>query len=264
MASPTPSPQIFSTAFTELTGVRHPVMCGGMHFVGYASLAASVSNAGGLGTITALTQPDPESLRKEIKKGLSLLNWSKTNNTLSSKPFPPLAVNVTLLPMLAPPNYDEFAKVIVDEGIRIVETAGRNPEKFIKFFKSHGCLVIHKCVAVKHAVSAQKSGADMISIDGYECGGHPGEKDVTNWVLLAKLGMKPSQNSPRLSIPYIVSGSCATGKQLAAALVFGAQGFNMGTRWMATKEAPIKDGIKDAIVKASENDTTLVFTTLSI
>ncbi|CAD7937111.1 unnamed protein product [Amoebophrya sp. A25] len=234
---------MLKTKFTELMGVEYPLMQGGMHFVGYADLAAAVSEAGGLGTITALTQPDPESLRKEIRKAKSLTKK-------------PIAVNLTLLPMLAPPNYEEFAQVVLDEGIRIIETAGRNPEKWIKFFKKAGCVVIHKCVAVKHAISAQKMGADMISMDGYECGGHPGENDVTNWVLFARA-------AKQLKIPYIASGACADGRQLAAALALGCEGMNMGTRWMATKEAPIKQGIKDAIVKASEYDTTLVFTTLA-
>lgn len=242
------------TAFTELVGVELPLMCGGLHHVGHAELAAAVSNAGGLGCITALTQPNPESLRAEIRKCKTLLRKDRPKQ-------PPIGVNLTLLPMLAPPDYGAYAQVIVDEGIKVVETAGRSPNEWIAFFKKHKCLVIHKCVAVKHALSAQKAGADMISIDGYECGGHPGEKDVTNWVLLARLAQ--SSVRKKLKIPYLVSGACATGSQLAAALTFGASGMNMGTRWLATKEAPIKDGIKNALVKGSEEDTTLVFTTLA-
>jgi len=231
------------TRFTELMGVEYPLMQGGMHYVGYAELAAAVSEAGGLGTITALTQPSPEALRAEIRKAQKLTKK-------------PLAVNLTLLPMLAPPNYDEYAQVVLDEGIKIIETAGRNPEKFIKLFKSKGCVVIHKCVAIKHAETATRMGADMISMDGYECGGHPGENDVTNWVLFAKA-------AKTLKIPFIASGACADGRQLAAALQLGCEGMNMGTRWMATKEAPIKDGIKEALCAANEYDTTLVFTTLA-
>eukprot|EP00397_Hematodinium_sp_SG-2012_P045344 GEMP01050900.1.p1 GENE.GEMP01050900.1~~GEMP01050900.1.p1 ORF type:complete len:291 (+),score=75.25 GEMP01050900.1:137-1009(+) len=230
------------TKFTEMCGVEAPIMCGGMHFVGYAELAAAVSNAGGLGTITALTQPSAEALRAEIRKC----------KTLTKKPF---GVNLTLLPALAPPDYDAYAQVVLDEGIKIVETAGRNPEKFIKLFKKHNCVVIHKCVTIKHALTAVRHGADIISMDGYECGGHPGENDVTNWVLFAKAAQK-------LKVPYLASGSCGTGTQLAAALALGCEGMNMGTRWMATKEANVHDNIKQAIVDASEYDTTLVLKSL--
>eukprot|EP00467_Chlorarachnion_reptans_P024419 CAMPEP_0114507614 /NCGR_PEP_ID=MMETSP0109-20121206/12114_1 /TAXON_ID=29199 /ORGANISM="Chlorarachnion reptans, Strain CCCM449" /LENGTH=330 /DNA_ID=CAMNT_0001686399 /DNA_START=105 /DNA_END=1097 /DNA_ORIENTATION=- len=226
------------TKLTEALGIEHPIVQGGMHYVGYAELAAAVSNAGGLGTITALTQPDAEALRKEIRKC----------RKLTSKPF---AVNVTLLPALVPPNYESYAKVIVEEGVKIVETAGRNPKKFIKFFKQHGCYVIHKCVAIRHALTAQRLGADMISMDGFECGGHPGEDDIGNWVLLA-------QAKRKLKIPFIASGGCANGAQLAAALALGAEGLNMGTRFMATKEAPIHANIKKALVEGDEKSTTLV------
>jgi len=192
----------------------------------------------GLGTITALTQPNAEALRQEIRKC----------KNLTKKPF---AVNLTLLPALAPPDYGSYAKVIIDEGIKVVETAGRNPKKFIKFFKENGCYVIHKCVAIRHALTAQRLGADMISMDGFECGGHPGEDDIGNWVLLAQAARK-------LKVPFVASGGCANGAQLAAALALGAEGMNMGTRFMATKEAPIHPSIKQALVDGDEKATTLV------
>uniref|UniRef100_A0A7S3YLF3 Nitronate monooxygenase domain-containing protein n=2 Tax=Lotharella globosa TaxID=91324 RepID=A0A7S3YLF3_9EUKA len=226
------------TKLTEALGIEHPIIQGGMHYVGYAEMAAAVSNAGGLGIVTALTQPNAEALRKEIRKCRSLTN----------KPF---GVNVTLLPALVPPNYEAYAKVIIEEGVKIIETAGRNPKKFIRFFKKNGCYVIHKCVAIKHALTAQRLGADMISMDGFECGGHPGEDDVGNWILLA-------QAKRKLKIPFVASGGCANGAQLAAALALGAEGLNMGTRFMATKEAPIHDNIKQALVKGDEKSTTLV------
>eukprot|EP00466_Bigelowiella_natans_P000930 jgi/Bigna1/54352/estExt_Genewise1Plus.C_320004 len=226
------------TKLTEALGIEHPLIQGGMHFVGYAEMAAAVSNGGGLGTITALTQPNAEALRKEIRKC----------KALTKKPF---AVNLTLLPVVTAPDYGSFAKVIVEEGVKIVETAGRNPKKFIKFFKENGCYVIHKCVAIRHALTAQRLGADMISMDGFECGGHPGEEDIGNWILLAQAARK-------LKIPFVASGGCANGAQLAAALALGAEGMNMGTRFMATKEAPIRPEIKKALVEGDERATTLV------
>mmetsp|Transcript_5657 Transcript_5657/g.7879 ORF Transcript_5657/g.7879 Transcript_5657/m.7879 type:complete len:307 (+) Transcript_5657:61-981(+) len=226
------------TKLTEALGIEYPIIQGGMHYVGYAEMAAAVSNAGGLGTITALTQPNAEALRQEIRKC----------KNLTKKPF---AVNLTLLPALAPPDYGSYAKVIIDEGIKVVETAGRNPKKFIKFFKENGCYVIHKCVAIRHALTAQRLGADMISMDGFECGGHPGEDDIGNWVLLAQAARK-------LKVPFVASGGCANGAQLAAALALGAEGMNMGTRFMATKEAPIHPSIKQALVDGDEKATTLV------
>jgi len=222
--------------------IKHPIVCGGMHFVGYATLAAAVSNAGGLGVITALTQKTPEALRAEIRKC----------RRLTDKPF---GVNITLLPALVPPDYDSYCQVVIDEGVKIVETAGANPEKFIKFFKDHGCYVIHKCVAIRHAQSAVRMGADMISMDGYECAGHPGEDDVGNLVLLAKAAKK-------LKVPFIASGGIGTGSQLAAVLALGAEGINMGTRFMATIEAPIHDNIKKALVDSDERQTTHIFRTL--
>ncbi|GAB5362596.1 hypothetical protein AAMO2058_000811200 [Amorphochlora amoebiformis] len=226
------------TKLTKDLGIEYPIIQGGMHYVGYAGMAAAVSNAGGLGTITALTQPNAEALRKEIRKCRSL----------TKKPF---AVNITLLPALVPPDYKSYAKVVVDEGVKIVETAGRNPKRFIKYFKENGIYVIHKCVAIRHALTAQRLGADMISMDGFECGGHPGEDDIGNWVLLAQAARK-------LKIPFVASGGCANGAQLVAALALGAEGINMGTRFMATKEAPIHPNIKQALVGGDEKSTTLV------
>ncbi|OLP89173.1 Nitronate monooxygenase [Symbiodinium microadriaticum] len=219
---------------------------GMMHFVGYADMAAAVSNAGGLGIITALTVAQPpkgkEALRDEIRKC----------RQLTDKPF---GVNITLLPVGVPPDFDGIVQVLIEEKVKVVETAGRNPEKVIKQCKDAGMFVIHKCVAVRHALTAQKMGADMISMDGFDCGGHPGEEDVGNWVLLA-------QASQELSIPFVASGGTATGVQLAAALAMGAEGINMGTRFMATKEAPIVQPIKDVMVKAKVTDTTHVFRSL--
>ncbi|CAE7835194.1 unnamed protein product [Symbiodinium sp. CCMP2592] len=219
---------------------------GMMHFVGYADMAAAVSNAGGLGIITALTVAQPpkgkEALRDEIRKC----------RELTDKPF---GVNITLLPVGVPPDFDGIVQVLIEEKVKVVETAGRNPEKVIKQCKDAGMFVIHKCVAVRHALTAQKMGADMISMDGFDCGGHPGEEDVGNWVLLA-------QASQELSIPFVASGGTATGVQLAAALAMGAEGINMGTRFMATKEAPIVQPIKDVMVKAKVTDTTHVFRSL--
>ena len=229
---------VLDTRVTRLLGLEHPIIQGGMHYVGYAVLAAAVSNAGGLGTVTALTQKSPEDLRAEIRRV----------RALTSKPF---AVNLTLLPSLAPPDYGAYARVIVEEKVPVVETAGRNPAEWITFFKKHGILVIHKCVAIKHALTAERLGADCISMDGFECAGHPGEDDVGNYVLLAKAAKK-------LTIPFVASGGVGTGSQLAAALALGAEGVNCGTRFMATTEAPIHDGIKRALVKGDERSTTIV------
>ena len=229
---------VLDTRVTRLLGIEHPIIQGGMHYVGYAVLAAAVSNAGGLGTVTALTQKSPEDLRAEIRRV----------RALTSKPF---AVNLTLLPSLAPPDYGAYARVIVEEKVPVVETAGRNPAEWITFFKKHGIQVIHKCVAIKHALTAERLGADCISMDGFECAGHPGEDDVGNYVLLAKAAKK-------LTIPFVASGGVGTGSQLAAALALGAEGVNCGTRFMATTEAPIHDGIKRALVKGDERSTTLV------
>lgn len=211
-----------------------------MHHVGFAPLAAAVSEAGGVGMITALTQPSPEALRAEIRLAKSLTDK-------------PVGVNLTLLPALAPPNYDEYAQVVVDEKIAVVETAGhfKGLAPFVTRFKKAGAYVIHKCVAVRHAKSAQRLGVDMISMDGFECAGHPGELDTGNWLLLAIAAKE-------LDIPFVASGGCATGSQLAAALALGAEGLNMGTRFMATVEAPIHDNIKQALVDGDEHSTSLV------
>lgn len=237
---------VLKTKLTELCGIKHPVIQGGMHYVGYAEMAAAVSNAGGLGIITALTVAQPprgkEALRDEIRKC----------KALTDKPF---GVNITLLPVGVPPDYEGIMQVIIDEGIKIVETAGRNPEPVIKKLKSAGIIVIHKCVAIRHAETAARMGADMISMDGFDCGGHPGEEDVGNWVLLARAGRV-------LKIPFVASGGNVTGSQLAAAMAMGAEGVNMGTAFMATQEAPVHDGIKQALVEATERDTTHVFRTL--
>ena len=233
---------VLVTALTKAVGIKYPIVQGGMHYVGYASLAAAVSNAGGLGIITALTQPNAEALRREIQKC----------RTLTTKPF---GVNITLLPVGAKPDFEGIIRVVIEEGIKVVETAGRNPEQVIKTLKKAGIYVIHKCVALRHALTAQRHGADMISMDGFECGGHPGEEDVGNWILLAKAGKQ-------LDIPFLASGGCGDGSQLAAAIAMGACGVNMGTRFMATKEAPIHDNIKQAMVKADERSTTLVLRSL--
>jgi nitronate monooxygenase len=231
------------TRVTELLKIEHPIIQGGMHHVGYASLAAAVSNAGGLGTVTALTQRTPELLREEIRKCRAMC------------PDKPFAVNFTLLPSLAPPDYGAYARVIVEEKVPVVETAGRNPGEWISFFKKNGIIVIHKCVAIKHALTAERLGADCISVDGFECAGHPGEDDVGALVLLAKAAEK-------LTVPFVASGGVGNGRQLAACLALGADGVNMGTRFMATREAPIEDGIKKALVEGDERSTTLVMKTV--
>lgn len=208
--------------------------------MGYAELASAVSNAGGLGIITALTQPDPESLRKEIRRCKQMTN----------KPF---AVNLTLLPSMVPPDYGAYAQVVLDEGIRIVETAGNSPGPIIKQLKEADppCVILHKCTTIRHAMSAVKLGVDFLSIDGFECAGHVGESDITNFILLSRA----RQTMP---VPFIASGGFADGQGLAAALALGAEGVNMGTRFMCTVEAPIHQNIKQAIVDAQETDTQLV------
>lgn len=233
-----------STKLTKALGISHPLIQGGMHYVGYAPLVAAVGNAGAIGCITALTQPTPEALQKEIR----------TCKALSKKPF---GVNLTLLPMLQPPNYDAFAQVVEDEmasgQLRLIETAGhfKGLEPFVIRFKAAGAFVIHKCVTIRHAKSAEKIGVDMISMDGFDCAGHPGEADIGNWVLFAKAARE-------LKIPFVASGGCADGKQLAAAIAMGAEGMNMGTRFMAVVEAPIHDNIKQALVDGDEHSTTLL------
>lgn len=233
---------VLVTRVTKLLGIKHPIIQGGMHYVGYAEMAAAVSNAGGLGIITALTQPNAKALRDEIRKCKKMTN----------KPF---GVNVTLLPALKPPDYPSFIKVIIEEGVKVVETAGRNPAEVIKVLKKHGVIIIHKCVAIRHALTAQRLGVDCVSMDGFECAGHPGEDDIGNLVLLPIAARK-------LKIPFVASGGIGDGKQLAAALALGAEGVNMGTRFMATKECPIHENIKNTIVKGDERSTTHIFRSL--
>ncbi|BFZ53272.1 hypothetical protein PYCC9005_000295 [Savitreella phatthalungensis] len=228
----------FDTWITRTLGIRVPVVQGGMQWVGVAELASAVSNAGGLGILTALTQPNPEALRQEIRRC----------RTMTSKPF---GVNITLLPSITPPDYPAYARIAIEEGIKVVETAGNNPGPVIKILKEAGVVVIHKCTSIRHALSAERLGVDCLSIDGFECAGHPGEDDVTGLILLAK-------SSKALKIPYIASGGFADGRGLAAALALGAQGVNMGTRFMCTQESPIHQQIKDEIVKATERDTVLM------
>lgn len=226
------------TKITEMLGIEHPIIQGGMHYVGFAELAAAVSNAGGLGTITGLTQPTAEALANEIEKCKSL----------TDKPF---AVNLTFLPSITPPDYPGYIKAIVDGGVKIVETAGRSPEQYMPALKAAGIKVIHKCTSVRHALKAQKIGCDAVSVDGFECGGHPGEDDIPNMILLPRAFQE-------LKIPFVASGGMGTASQMVAALALGAEGINMGTRFIATKEAPVHQNVKDAIVNASELDTTLV------
>jgi len=233
-----------STKLTKTLGITHPLIQGGMHYVGYAPLAAAVSNAGAIGCITALTMQSPELLQQEIRKCKELTN----------KPF---GVNLTLLPMLKPPNYQAYADVVEDEmksgQLRLIETAGhfKGLEPFVKQFKAAGAYIIHKCTSVRHAKSAERIGVDMISMDGFDCAGHPGESDIGNWVLFPKAARE-------LNIPFVASGGCGDGKQLAAALALGCEGMNMGTRWMATVEAPIHDNVKQALVDGDENSTMLI------
>jgi NAD(P)H-dependent flavin oxidoreductase YrpB (nitropropane dioxygenase family) len=228
----------FNTALTRQLGISIPVVQGGMQWVGYAELVAAVSNAGGLGILTALTQPTPEDLRKEIRKCRSL----------TKKPF---AVNITLLPAIVPPDYSAYARVVVEEGVHIVETAGNSPGPVIEQLKKANTTILHKCTTIRHAKAAIKLGVDFLSIDGFECAGHVGEHDLTNFILLNRARQD-------LKVPFIASGGFADGYGLAAALALGAEGINMGTRFMCTVEAPIHINIKNAIVNAQETDTTLL------
>ncbi|KAH9882374.1 hypothetical protein J1614_000610 [Plenodomus biglobosus] len=228
----------FSTELTRALGIRVPVVQGGMQWVGYAELASAVSNAGGLGILTALTQPTPEDLRKEIRRCRTMTKY-------------PFGVNLTLLPAMVPPNYAAYAQVIIDEKVRIVETAGNSPGPVIRQLKAAGTIILHKCTTIRHAQSAIKLGVDFLSIDGFECAGHVGETDITNFILLSRARQS-------LGVPFIASGGFADGQGLAAALALGACGINMGTRFMCTVEAPIHENIKRSIVEAQETDTTLV------
>jgi len=226
------------TAITEMFGIEHPIIQGGMHYVGFAELAAAVSNAGGLGTITGLTQRSAGDLANEIAKC----------KDMTEKPF---AVNLTFLPTLNPPDYPAYVKAIIEGGVRVVETAGRNPAEVLPYLKDAGIKVIHKCTSVRHSLKAQSIGCDAVSVDGFECGGHPGEDDIPNMILLPRA-------ADELEIPFVSSGGMADGRSLVASLAMGAQGMNMGTRFIATKEAPVHENVKAAIVAASELDTRLV------
>ncbi|THH32613.1 hypothetical protein EUX98_g1555 [Antrodiella citrinella] len=232
---------MISTHLTRLLDIRVPIVQGGMQWVGLPPLAAAVSNAGGLGILTALSQPSPEALRTAIRETRKL-----TSNNFG--------VNLTLLPTLVPPDYEGYARVAVEEGVRVFETAGNNPGPLIRFFKSKGCIVIHKCTTIRHAKSAAKMGVDVLSIDGFECAGHPGEEDIGALILLARAAQE-------LKIPYIASGGIADARGLVAALALGACGVNMGTRFMCTVESPIHQNIKDKIIASSEQDTTHIFRT---
>jgi NADH:quinone reductase (non-electrogenic) len=226
------------TQITEMFGIQHPIIQGGMHFVGFAELAAAVSNAGGLGIITGLTQRTPELLAAEIKRC----------RAMTDKPF---GVNLTFLPTVSSPDYPGYIRAIIDGGVKAVETAGNNPQKWLPQLHEAGIKVIHKCTSVRHSLKAQSIGCDAVSVDGFECGGHPGEDDVPNFILLPRA-------ADELKIPFVASGGMADGRSLVAALALGAQGINMGTRFIATQEAPVHDKVKQAIVAASELDTRLV------
>jgi NAD(P)H-dependent flavin oxidoreductase YrpB (nitropropane dioxygenase family) len=230
------------TRVTDMLGIRYPIVQGGMMWVGTAELSSAVSNAGGLGILTALTQPTPEALALEIERCRGMTDA-------------PFGVNLTILPAIKPPPYEAYLDVILDSGIRILETAGNNPKAFIDKAKARGTVLIHKCVAVRHALSAQRNGVDIISIDGFECAGHPGEDDVPGLVLIP-LAVQA------LDVPVIASGGIGDGRGMAAALALGAEGVNMGTRFCATQEAPIHDNIKQALVNASERDTRLILRSL--
>ena len=226
------------TRITELFGIEHPVIQGGMHHVGYAEMAAAVSNAGGLGIITGLTQKTPKDLANEIAKC----------NDMTDKP---IGVNLTFLPGFADPDYPGYIEAIIANGVKIVETAGRSPEQYMPLLKDAGIKVIHKCTSVRHSLKAERIGCDAVSVDGFECGGHPGEDDIPNMILLPRA-------AEELSIPFVASGGMGNAKQLVAALALGADGINMGTRFIATKEAPVHQNVKEALVAASELDTTLI------
>ncbi len=230
------------TAITEMFGIEHPIIQGGMHFVGFAELAAAVSNAGGLGLITGLTQRTPADLANEIAKC----------RDMTDKPF---GVNLTFLPAMVSPDYPGYVKAIIEGGVKAVETAGRNPQQVLPHLKEAGIKVIHKCTSVRHALKAQSIGCDAVSVDGFECGGHPGEDDVPNMILLPRA-------ADELDIPFVSSGGQADGRSLVASLAMGADGMNMGTRFIATQEAPVHQNVKEAIVNASELDTRLVMRSL--
>ncbi|MCP4961915.1 MAG: nitronate monooxygenase [Actinomycetia bacterium] len=230
------------TRFTEEFGIEHPIVQGGMQWVGYAEMVAPVANAGALGFLTALTQPTPEDLAKEIAR----------TKEMTDKPF---GVNVTILPAITPPPYAEYREAIIEGGIEIVETAGYRPQEHVEHFKQYGIKVIHKCTAVRHALSAERMGVDAISIDGFECAGHPGEDDIPGLILIPAAANK-------VKVPMLASGGFADGRGLVAALALGADGINMGTRFCVTKEAPIHDAFKERMVGNDERETRLIFRTL--
>lgn len=231
-----------TTRFTEEFGVEHPIVQGGMQWVGYAEMVAPVADAGALGFLTALTQPTPEDLAKEIAR----------TKEMTDKPF---GVNLTILPAIKPPPYAEYREAIIEGGIQIVETAGYKPQEHVDHFKEHGIKVIHKCTAVRHALSAERMGVDAISIDGFECAGHPGEDDIPGLILIPAAANK-------VKIPMLASGGFGDGRGLVAALALGADGINMGTRFCVTKEAPIPDEFKQRMVENDERETKLIFRTL--
>lgn len=230
------------TRITELFGIQHPIIQGGMHYVGLAEMAAAVSNAGGLGIITGLTQGTPEGLAAEIERC----------RAMTAKPF---GVNLTFLPSVKPPDYPGFVRTIIDSGVTIIETAGNNPAQYLPVLKEAGIKVIHKCTSVRHAIKAQTIGCDAVSVDGFECGGHPGEDDVPNFILLPRA-------AEELDIPFVSSGGMADARSLVASLAMGAEGMNMGTRFIATQEAPVHENVKQALVAASELDTRLIMRSL--
>jgi NAD(P)H-dependent flavin oxidoreductase YrpB (nitropropane dioxygenase family) len=230
------------TRITEMFGIQHPIIQGGMHYVGYAEMAAAVSNAGGLGILTALTQPNPEALAREIARC----------HEMTDKPF---GVNLTILPMFSAPPYEEFMRVIIEGGIKVVETAGRSPEAFMPTLKAAGVKVIHKCTSVRHSLKAERIGCDAVSVDGFECAGHPGEDDVPGLILLARA-------AEELTIPFVASGGMANGRSLVAAMALGADGINMGTRFIATVEAPVHQNVKQALLDADELSTRLIMRAL--
>jgi len=226
------------TKITEMLGIEHPIIQGGMHYVGFAELAAAVSNAGGLGIITGLTQKSAGDLANEIARCKDMTDK-------------PIGVNLTFLPTLNPPDYPAYVKAVIEGGVKVVETAGRNPQQVMPHLKEAGIKVIHKCTSVRHALKAQSIGCDAVSVDGFECGGHPGEDDVPNMILLPRA-------ADELEIPFVASGGQADARSLVASLAMGADGINMGTRFIATQEAPVHERVKAAIVAASELDTRLV------
>ena len=226
------------TRITEMFGIEHPIIQGGMHYVGFAELAAAVSNAGGLGIITALTQKTPELLAKEIARCKDMTDK-------------PIGVNFTFLPVVEAPDYPGYIDAIIDGGVKAVETAGNNPAKWLPILKENGIKVIHKCTTVRHSLKAESIGCDAVSVDGFECGGHPGEDDIPNMILLPRA-------AEELKIPFVASGGMSDARSLVASLAMGAEGMNMGTRFIATKDAPVHDNVKQAILNASELDTRLV------